>query len=260
MILNDYASLSTAQLLEVFSKAARQIGLGSDFWNMSSRSREPPKQMNAPGAQPADLEKNVIAVFSAARALRARGAIAEIENLFDGDPDERFQAARLFEDIDPEAAAAAYSSLSARLPTRDVIALRRRARQTPPERPTLHEMSDDALVARFEDAAARLGGAQYLDPIDEPEDQETQNRIGREIIDILRAMKARNLLSRLLPLLSSPDFTVRCRAAEGCLRLAEGPAVAALQSVIAGGKADEAFAASDTLANWRKGKCLIDGL
>jgi hypothetical protein len=260
MILNDYASLSTAQLLEVFSKAARQIGLGSDFWNMSSRSREPSKPMNVPDAQPPDLEQNVVAVYSAARALRARGATAEIRNLFDGDPDVRFQAARLFEDIDPEAAAAADRSLSAQLPTRDVIALRRRARQTPRERPTLHEMSDDALVARFEDAAARLGGAQYLDPIDEPEDQETQNRIGREIIHILRAMKARSLLSRLLPLLSSPDFTIRCRAAEGCLRLAEGPAVAALQSVIAGGKSDEVFAARDLLDCWRKGRCLVDGL
>jgi hypothetical protein len=260
MILNDYASLSTAQLLEVFCKAARQVGLGSVFWNMASRSREPPKPMSAPAAQRADFKQNVIAVYSAARALRTRGAIEEIKSLFDGDPDVRLQAARLLEDIDPEAAAAAYNSLSAQLPTREVIALRRRARQTPPERPTLQEMSDDALVARFEDAAARLGGAQYLDPIDEPEDQETQNRIGGEIIDILRAMKARNLLSRLLPLLSSPNFTVRCRAAQGCLRLAEGPAAAALQSVIAGGQADEAFAASDTLANWRKGKCLVDGM
>jgi hypothetical protein len=260
MILNDYTSLSTAQLLELFSRAARQIGLGSDFWNISGRSREPPKQMNAPDAQPTDLEQNVIAVYSASRALRARGATAEIKNLFDGDPDVRFQAARLFEDIDPEAAAAAFRSLSAQLSTRDVIALRRRARQTPPEHPMLHEMSDDALVARFEDAAARLSGAQYLDPTDEPEDQATQNRIGREIIDILRTMKACNLLSRLLPLLSSPDFTVRCRAAEGCLRLAEGPAVAALQSVIAGGKSDEVFAARDLLDCWRKGRCLVDGL
>ena len=119
-------------------------------------------------------------------------------------------------------------------------------------------MTNDALIARFEDAATRQSATQFLDCIDEPKDMETNNRLVCEVTDIIKELKSRGLLVLLLPYLSSPDMTVRHRAAQGCLRIAERQAVAALEEVAAKGTFDQRIRARDTLDHWRRGKCLID--
>jgi hypothetical protein len=120
--------------------------------------------------------------------------------------------------------------------------------------------SDDDLIDCFEVTACREEAAQFLDPCDEPQDQETANQIAGEMCDILQEIKARGLLSKLEPLLSNPVMTVRWRAAAGCLRSNEKEAVAALEYVVANGRFDEALPARETLDAWRDGRCLIDAL
>ncbi len=95
----------------------------------------------------------------------------------------------------------------------EVVALRRRALQEPPPRPTLKEMSDDALVARFEDAAIREYATRFLESVQESQDMTERNRILDEIWDIMRELKARDALGQLVPLLASPNITVRREAA-----------------------------------------------
>jgi HEAT repeat protein len=228
----------------------------------SIRSGIPPKPTDKPREQDeAELKKSAATLQGAAAALRARAAISEIRALFeDDDPDLRLWAARLFCDVDPEAASAATRSIFALTSTQEMLAIRRNARRAPPSRPTLKEMSDNALVVRFEDAAKRQGATQFLDPIDDPEDQETHNRTVIEVTNILAELKARGLLPRLLPFLSSGNLTVRWRAAQGCQRLSEQQAVEALESVIKSGNLSETVPARHILDSWRKGKCLIDGL
>ena len=88
----------------------------------------------------------------------------------------------------------------------------------------------------------------------------THNRIAGELVDVMQELKSRGALAKLLPLLSSDNMGVRRRAAQGCMRLAEDKAVAALESVVASGSFDDRLAAGDVLENWHKGKCLVDGL
>jgi hypothetical protein len=61
---------------------------------------------------------------------------------------------------------AATKAAFAMSPTREVLASRRRARRRPPERPTLAEITDDQLLARFEDAALRESGTRFLDDLE----------------------------------------------------------------------------------------------
>ena len=266
MSADDIAALSTTQLLDLFAAGARQVGVGRRTDVFHKRLRSNPFKLLEP-SEPrdwAEVRKNMEAglrtLYAAGGALRARGAISEIKRLFaDEDPDTRFCAMMLFEDIDPELASSASHSFSAQLPTSDVADMRRRARQAPADK-SLREMSDDALIARFEDAASREHGSHLLDPIDEPEDQEIRDQINDEVIDIMRELKARGLLARLESLLESPDMSVRFRAAQACLRLAEQEAIRALKSVVANGDFEETVAARETLGDLRMGKCLVDGL
>ena len=115
----------------------------------------------------------------------------------DDDPDVRATAAVFLASLSPELAEAATESYLVGMPTREVLALQRRARVPPPERPTLEEMSDDELVARFEDAALRESGAGFLDYLDNPADKDVQNRIVGEVWAIMRQLKARGLLAGL---------------------------------------------------------------
>jgi hypothetical protein len=247
-----YAALSTTRLLELYAEAARRAGAGRGLWNnvKAGRSgiRPPPEE---PAAK-AEVQQGVAAMLAAGDALLARGAISEMKSLFESDdPDLRLSSAQQFSDVDPETAAAAIHSIFALVSTREMLEMRRRARQAPPGRPTLQEMSDEALLARFEDAATRQGAAQYLETIEKPEDHETQNRVFGETTDTLREVKSRGLEARLMPLLLSDDLTVRWRAAQGCLSLAEEEAVMALETVMASGTLEEAMRARDIFDRWR---------
>jgi hypothetical protein len=267
MTADDYASLSTTRLLELFADGARKMGVGRGNDAFHRRLRSNPLKVLVP-SEPLDwveirsnIEKGLQTIIAVEKALRARGAIPEITRLLDeADPDVRFCAMMRFSDIAPELASSASHSFNAQLPTRDVLELRRRARQAPPSRPTLQEMSNDALIERFEDAATREGGSHLLDPIDEPEDQETCSRLNGELLDIMRELKVRGLIGKLTPLLDSTNSAVRFRAGQACLRSAEKKAVEALESVVANGDFEEAVAARETLDGWRKEECLVDGL
>ncbi len=118
------------------------------------------------------------------------------------------------------------------------LALVRRARQPPSSRPTLKE-------SRFEDAATRRGATRFLDYVENPREMNAHNRLVGEVTDILREIKSRSLLERLLPYLSSPDLSVRHRAAQGCLRIAEQQAVTALEAVAAEGTFAQGIRARD---------------
>lgn len=255
----QYAAMTTERLLGLFAEAAKGTGAGSGLTEALDDAASSGMPEKAPRTPPAP--EIVAALQALGAALRARKPLAQIRRLFDDDdPDVRACAAGQFGSIDPEWAAATWSGLFANLPTRDVLALIARARQAPPTRPTLKEMSDDALVARFEDAATREYATRFLDCEDDPDDMETHNRIAGEVVDVMQELKSRGALARLRPLLAAPNLAVRRRAAQGCLLLAEAEAVAALNSVVANGGFDDRLAAGDTLDHWRNGKCLVDGL
>ncbi|MGO4870175.1 MAG: DUF2019 domain-containing protein [Roseiarcus sp.] len=259
MSAENYAAMTTERLLALFVEAAKKTGAGSALFGLldDMAASVPPEEARSISASP----EAIATVQALGAALRARKPIAQIRRLFeDDDRDVRASAAGQFGSIDPEWAAATWNGLFANLPTRQVLALTARARQAPPDRPTLKEMPDDALVARFEDAATREYATQFLDCKEEPEDMATHNRIAGEIVDVMKELKSRGALAKLLPLVANPNMSVRRRAAQGCLRIAEEKAVAALDSVVASGSFDDRLAAGDTLDHWRKGKCLVDGL
>jgi hypothetical protein len=259
MSADNYSAMSTERLVALFIEAAKKTIAGSGLFGLLDDMASPaPPETRRPISQSPEA---VAAVQALGAALRPRKPIPEIRRLFeDDDRDVRACAAGQFGPIDPEWAAATWSGLFANLPTREVLALTRRARQAPPDSPTLKEMSDDAVVARFEDAATREYATQFLDCSGDPEDMATHNRIAGELVDVMQELKSRGALAKLLPLLSSDNMGVRRRAAQGCMRLAEDKAVAALESVVASGSFDDRLAAGDVLENWHKGKCLVDGL
>jgi HEAT repeat protein len=196
-----------------------------------------------------------------AEALRERKSIAAVKLLLeDDDPDIRAVASIALGDLAPDLSYAAVQAAYAGLATDHVADLQRRARQKPPERPTLAELSDDDLIARFKDAAERESGTHFLDYLDDPADKDLQNEIVVEVWDIMRQLKARGLLPRLLPLLVSDDLTVRREAATACLRVAAPQAEAALESVARDGTYPDSFLAREALANWRDKGQIVYGV
>jgi HEAT repeat protein len=168
------------------------------------------------------------------------------------DRDVRASAAAQFDSIDPEWAEATWTGLFAGVSTRDVLSLRARVLRITPPRPTLKEMSDDALVARFEDAAMREYGSRFLGgPID-PQRTEAHNRITGEVWDTMLELKARDALDRLLPLFDNPNITVRREAATACLRVDEKKSIAMLEEVMAKSTFDDRVPAQNALEAWRK--------
>jgi HEAT repeat protein len=257
---NDYETMSVERLIEQFSAAARRFRAGRRMFDTMNalRAQKPPstEPRDFPGRAEALAE-----VRELGQALGKRISLAQARGLMEEeDPDVRLCAAGQFCSMDMEWASATMNGLSAGLSTRDVLAARARARRPPPPRPTLKQMSDDALIARFEDAAERLGATRFLDCIDEPADQKAKNRVIDEGALILREVKSRDLLERLLPLLDSANDTVRFRAAQGCLRIATPQAVAVLEAIADEKNFDSSVSASDTLDYWRNGKALVDGL
>jgi hypothetical protein len=185
--------------------------------------------------------------------LRARKPIEALRPLFDHENvDVRFNAAWSFLQVDPIWATATISAIGKDLATRDVIALRARAKKRPPARPTLKEMSTDQLVARFEDAGTRENATQFLGGQFEPYDVKLRNRIVDEIRGVADELKSRGALTSILPLLDHANVTVRNTAAIYGLDIAPDRALPVLETISAGRDKTEAVSAWWALERWRK--------
>lgn len=250
MSQSSYSSLSDERLLELFAEGAKQVGLVTSRnemlrWVKGLRETKPVVDNEARMAIAARTREIV-------DALRERNSLATINRLLeDGDPDVRAIASIAFADLAPNLSFAAAQAAYAGLPTDRVAELQRRAREKPPQRPTLIEMNDEELVARFKDAVEREYGTHFLDCLEDPADKDLQNEIVLEVCDVMRALKSRDLLSSLLPLLASDNLTVRREAATACLRVDEPRSVAALESVSRDGDYPDNMEARDALARWR---------
>jgi HEAT repeat protein len=208
-----------------------------------------------------EREARVATIKALGAALVAREPIPGVRRLFeDDDPNVRAWAAGQFMAIDPQWGLAALEGLMNGLSTREVLDLMQRVMEEPPPEPALKDMTDDALVARFEDAATREFATRFLDCDEDQDDIDTRNRILGEVWDVMRELKARGLLGRLLPLLDSPNVTVRREAATACLRVAEEKAVAVLEDTGVNGGANDKYAAREALANWRKKGSVVFGV
>jgi hypothetical protein len=259
---SDYALLPTSRLIEMFRDSAGHYRLGQVF-ALAARRRQaltPPSssEESMSSDEEDDVKRASKDLFSIALALALRDAKSEIESLYrDDDPNVRFASGLFLNGYNEEIATAARQSVSLLLTTEEVLARRRQAREIPPVEPALHELTDEALVARFEDAAIHQSAAGLLDWVTKPEDLEARNRWLEATGLAIQELGARHLLTRLEPYLESPDLTVRYRAAQGCLPICEAKAKAALESVVAVKNRNESISAGYVLDSWRKGVGLV---
>jgi hypothetical protein len=258
----DYASAPTAELVAMFGECARRFGYGRVLDRAARLRRASAPPIRQGKAVDADREEEVKRVsrelFSIAAALVLRDARTSIEGLYRADdPDIRVASALFLAGYDEESARAAQYSVISLLSTEEVLASRKLAREAPPSQPALKDLSDDALVAQFEASAKRQSAAGLLDWVTEAADTEARNRCCRDTIFALQELHARGLLARLEPYLDSSDLTVRYRAAQGFLPIAEARAVAALQTVIDAQNYNESISAQDVLQAWRNGRGFV---
>jgi HEAT repeat protein len=240
MSVKTYTEMSVDELIDEFIRLAKSLSSLWTFWFKTPKKtpeREEMKQeLRAIGAE-----------------LCARKPIEKLRALFDHESvDVRFHAVWAFMAVDPDWALATISAHREDLATKDVIALRARAKKRPPARPTVKEMSTDQLAARFEDAATREYATQFLGGQFEPYDVKLRNRIVDEIRGIADELKSRDALPSLLPLLDHANVTVRNSAAIYCLDVAPERALPALEAIAAGQDKIEAVSASWAIDRWRE--------
>ncbi|HLW92224.1 MAG TPA: DUF2019 domain-containing protein [Roseiarcus sp.] len=241
MIAEDVAQLSTKELIQRFVATAKATP------TLHTKTRLPEGFTSTP-----EWKEGVAQMQALGAALRERKPIEEIRPLFeDDDADVRSWSAAQFLSTDPEWASAAWSGLCFDLTTREAFDLTRRARQPPPRRPTIKDMSDDALVERFEDAATREYAAHFLDYVGDARDMAIVNRIQREVWAIADELKSRAAAMKLLPYLDHRFITVRREAATACLSGAPDRAQAVLETIVASHDLWERSRAWDALDHWR---------
>ncbi len=235
---------TTPELIERFIADATRIGL--------PRDRDDPRRLKMDTPERDATVKDLHAV---ARELCARRPVAEVQALYENEnAGVRTFASTLLAAVDPKLAAAAFRGLAFDTPARQVVALARRARVPPPEKPSLAELTLDALIERFIDAATRLYATRFLDCVIRRADLALRNRIVGEEGDILRELKARGALDRLLPLLDDPNPAVRPQAAIACLAIATDKAIAILEATTRSYDSMESRDARRYLYLWREGK------
>jgi HEAT repeat protein len=248
--------MSTKRLLQLFVEAAKSTPTIYAEWRATMISGMVDKFKSTP-----ERDARVATVKALGAALAARKPIPGIRPLLeDDDPNVRAWAAGQFIGVDPLWAYAALAGLRTDHSTRQVLDLMQRAIEEPPSQPALKDMTDDALVARFEDAATREYATRFLDCDEDQNDMDTRNRILGEVWDVMRELKARGLLGRLLPLLESANVTVRREAATACLRVAEQQAAAVLEDIGANEGVHDKYAAREALDNWRKKGSAVYGV
>ena len=242
MSAEPWTQMSVDELIAAFVRLAQALRSVWTFWAKIPE--------NTPERQAMDQELRAIAA-----ELCARKPIEKIRPLFDHESvDVRFYAAMRFLPVDPDWAIAAISAHTADLSTKDVIALRARAKKRPPACPAVKDMSTDQLVARFEDAGIRGYATRFLGGEFEPFDVELYNRIVRETRKIVDELKARGSLNGLLPLLDHPNISVRRTAATYAISVAPDRTLPVLESISASRDSIEAPRASATLDRWNDNK------
>jgi hypothetical protein len=251
----QYAERSTDRLLPLFVDYAKRLGLGRVFRAMGGVA---PLDASI-AVEPQEGKRLAAELLAIAVALGVRPTTPAVAALLrDDDPDVRMAAATFFNEIDPQLAEATRKGVMTGCSADEVIAMRERVRTPPPPHPTLQEMSDEALLARFEDAGERLVGCRFIDWVHEKRDMDTRNAILGELIAIKMEMKRRGMLARLAPFLDSAEPEIRLQAATGCLRVAPEKAVATLEALEAGPRGEVCAAAGWALDRWRVGECAVD--
>jgi hypothetical protein len=248
----DYAQMPTERLLLLFAETANASGVGRVF---QSGAASPDANLPTREETKRGFAKNA----AIAGALSLKATAPEIEPLFDSeDPDIRICAAALLSAFAPELSEAAWRGVMANRSTREALAFAARARTSPPARPTLAEMDDDGLIARFEDAAERLTACRFIDWRDDEGDKDVRNAIIVEQTQIGVEIRKRGMLARLLPFLDGAEPSARLFAALGCLRIAAAKAVATLEEIGDAGSLDDRAVALDNLDRWRNGPGAVD--
>jgi hypothetical protein len=251
----DYAAMTTEQLATHFVDCAKQLGLGRRFLAVGGVA--PPDSPVVLGTPEGD--RLTAELRALARASRGRPMASEATALLqDEDPDVRVAAALYLREFAPELAMATWEGGLAGCSGSEVIAARQRARTPPPRRPTLQEMSDEALLARFQDAGERLTAFRFVDWANNKLDMDRRNAVIDELTAIGVETKRRGMLARFVPFLDSPDPAIRHHAASACLRIAPEQAVATLEALEAEGDSDTRATAGWTLSRWRAGECYVD--
>jgi len=76
----------------------------------------------------------------------------------------------------------------------------------------------------------------------------------------MRALKARGLLERLLPLLDSDKVAVRYEAALACMRIASEKATSVPEAIVASQDPDYVGGAGSALERWRANNRVVYGM
>jgi hypothetical protein len=249
MTLEDYAEMSAERLSPLFVDHAKRLGHGRLFGALGGVA----PLDGSLTVEPHEVRKQaMMEILAIAAGLLAKPIGSECLALFDHpDPDVRMGASIYLNDADPDLAEATREGVMRGCSASEVTAARRRVRQPPPPRPTLQEMSDEALLTRFQDAGERLTACQFVDWVHDDRDMNTRNAIIDELIAIRAEAKRRVLLPRLVPFLDSPDPSIRHHAAIACLDFATDKAVATLEGLKADADPQVRAAAGWTLKRWR---------
>jgi hypothetical protein len=245
----DYAEMSTERLRPLFAGAAKQLGLGRTFACISAGSLPDPGLVAMEKQQRRQLSEELLAI---AVALMARPPGPEALSLFDDpDPDVRMAAATFVSCLDANLAEATRKGVLSGCSAKEAIAGRQRVRQPPPAQPTLQEMSDEALLARFQDAGERVTACRFIDWVHDEQDTKTRNRILGELIDMRAEAEQRGMLARFAPFPDSPDPHIRFQAAIACRYVAPDKAIATLEALKADRDPQVRAPAGWTLSRWR---------
>jgi hypothetical protein len=256
MSADGYEGVETAKLIEMFVEATKATPTIYSEWSEALRSG-PSEKLRPSLERTAKIAK----MRSIAAAIATRKPVAEVRRLFEADnPDVRAWASGMLAGVDGEWATASLSGLMAGLKTRDVLAQRALARQKPPFGPPIETLSDDELVARFKELGEREEATRFLDCIGDAKDMDIRNEIVGQTLDAMRALKARGLLERLLPLLDSDKVAVRFEAALACMRIAPEKATAVLERIVASQNPDYLGQAGEALNHWRKNNRVVYGM
>lgn len=247
----EISSLTTAQLVERFAADARRMG-------------NPQRPLDPRNLKPRTPEFEAVGgdLQAVARELRARNAVEQVRPLYESDEDPvRSFASTQFRAFDPELARAAFSGARFAVPTREVVALTRRVRDTSSERPDLTGLTDDELVERFIDGAIRLYATRFLDCLGDPADLEIRNNLLPHVWDPARELKAHGALAKLVPLMDHPNERARLDAATACLDIEPQKANAIIQAAAV--RSREQFDMMDAkrvIQQRSRGQCVVWGV